>query len=54
MFRHERPQKGRYRQFTQFGVEFMGDESIHDDIDLLMSRMFFEELNLMVLNSISL
>ncbi len=47
MFRHERPQKGRYRQFTQFGVEFMGDESIHEDIDLLlMSRMFFEEIEL--------
>ena len=23
-FRHEKPQKGRYRQFTQFGVEVMG------------------------------
>ena len=47
MFRHERPQKGRYRQFTQFGVEFMGDESIHEDIDLLlMSRMFFEKIEL--------
>ena len=47
MFRHERPQKGRYRQFTQFGVEFMGDESINEDIDLLlMSKMFFEEIKL--------
>ena len=47
MFRHERPQKGRYRQFTQFGVEFMGDETIHEDIDLLlMSKMFFEEIKL--------
>ncbi len=47
MFRHERPQKGRYRQFTQFGVEFMGDESIYDDIDLLlMSKMFFEAIKL--------
>ena len=47
MFRHERPQKGRYRQFTQFGVEFMGNESIHEDIDLLlMSKMFFEEIEL--------
>ena len=36
MFRHERPQKGRYRQFTQFGVEFYGDQSYHDDIDLLL------------------
>ena len=24
MFRHERPQKGRYRQFHQFGVEAFG------------------------------
>lgn len=24
MFRHERPQKGRYRQFNQFGVEALG------------------------------
>lgn len=47
MFRHERPQKGRYRQFTQFGVEFMGDNSIHEDIDLLlMSKMFFEEIKI--------
>ncbi len=47
MFRHERPQKGRYRQFTQFGVEFMGNESIHEDIDLLlMSKMFFEVIKL--------
>ncbi len=47
MFRHERPQKGRYRQFTQFGIEFMGDKSISDDIDLiLMSHKFFKEVNL--------
>ena len=24
MFRHERPQKGRYREFTQFGAEALG------------------------------
>ena len=47
MFRHERPQKGRYRQFTQFGVEFMGNQSINEDIDLLlMSKMFFEQIQL--------
>ena len=47
MFRHERPQKGRYRQFTQIGVEFMGDDSVLDDIDLLsMSKTFFDNLNL--------
>ena len=27
MFRHERPQKGRQRQFTQMGVENIGDKS---------------------------
>lgn len=27
MFRHERPQKGRYRQFSQFGVEVIGVKS---------------------------
>jgi histidyl-tRNA synthetase len=27
MFRYERPQKGRYRQFKQLGVEFLGVES---------------------------
>ncbi|MBR3693548.1 MAG: histidine--tRNA ligase [Erysipelotrichales bacterium] len=27
MFRHERPQKGRYRQFSQFGVECIGVKS---------------------------
>ena len=36
MFRHERPQKGRYRQFNQFGVEFFGESSFYDDIDLLL------------------
>tara|TARA_Y100000768_G_scaffold374027_1_gene343320 strand:- start:4753 stop:6015 length:1263 start_codon:yes stop_codon:yes gene_type:complete len=36
MFRHERPQKGRYRQFNQFGVEFFGEESFSEDIDLLL------------------
>ena len=47
MYRHERPQKGRYRQFTQIGVEFMGDNSILDDIDLLsMSKTFFDKINL--------
>ena len=24
MFRHEKPQKGGYRQFTQFGIEYFG------------------------------
>ena len=48
MFRHERPQKGRYRQFSQFGVEFFGDAGYTDDIDLLLLiTKIFEKLNLL-------
>ena len=35
MFRHERPQKGRYRQFHQVGVEAFGIESPDLDAELL-------------------
>ncbi|HEV7799573.1 MAG TPA: histidine--tRNA ligase, partial [Burkholderiales bacterium] len=33
MFRHERPQKGRYRQFHQFGVEALGYTGPDIDIE---------------------
>ena len=33
MFRHERPQKGRYRQFHQFGVEALGFAGPDIDIE---------------------
>lgn len=36
MFRHERPQKGRYRQFTQIGAEVFGIESPDIDAELMM------------------
>jgi histidyl-tRNA synthetase len=35
MFRHERPQKGRYRQFYQIGVEALGIDHPHVDIEIL-------------------
>lgn len=35
MFRHERPQKGRYRQFHQFNAESIGISSITDDVRFL-------------------
>ncbi len=35
MFRHERPQKGRYRQFHQIGVEAFGIESADLDAELI-------------------
>lgn len=47
MFRHERPQKGRYRQFHQFGVEAFG--MVGPDIDveqILMCQRLWEMLGL--------
>ena len=35
MFRHERPQKGRYRQFTQFGVEAFGMSGPNIELELI-------------------
>ena len=36
MFRHERPQKGRYRQFHQIGIEVFGLDGPDVDAELLM------------------
>ena len=35
MFRHERPQKGRQRQFTQFGIEAIGAKSPQIDAEAI-------------------
>ena len=35
MFRHERPQAGRLRQFHQFGVEYFGTQDAKADIDVI-------------------
>ncbi len=35
MFRRERPQRGRYRQFFQFGIELLGVEKPQADIEVL-------------------
>jgi len=35
MFRHERPQKGRLRQFHQFGAEMFGTDSPYADAEVL-------------------
>lgn len=36
MFRYERPQSGRLRQFSQFGIECVGTNSVYDDADVLI------------------
>jgi histidyl-tRNA synthetase len=47
MFRHERPQKGRYRQFYQFGVETYGFQGPDIDLELLLlSRRLWRALGI--------
>ncbi|WP_426414649.1 histidine--tRNA ligase [Aestuariirhabdus sp. LZHN29] len=48
MFRHERPQKGRYRQFYQIGVETFGMEGPDIDAELIMlSARLWRELGIL-------
>lgn len=49
MFRYDRPQSGRYRQFNQFGFEAIGD--MHPVLDaqlIILTYKFFEELGIPV------
>jgi histidyl-tRNA synthetase len=47
MFRYERPQKGRFRQFYQIGVEALGTSDPKLDAEILfMLRLFLERIGL--------
>ena len=47
MFRHERPQRGRYRQFHQVGVEALGYAGPDVDAEvILMARALWRDLGL--------
>ncbi|HEX2790102.1 MAG TPA: histidine--tRNA ligase [Steroidobacteraceae bacterium] len=47
MFRHERPQKGRYRQFYQFDLEALGFAGPDVDIELIaLSARLWRELGI--------
>ncbi|MFH0781337.1 MAG: histidine--tRNA ligase [Pseudomonadota bacterium] len=49
MFRHERPQKGRLRQFHQMDIEVLGSENPRIDAELMaMGAMFLGELGISV------
>jgi histidyl-tRNA synthetase len=49
MFRHERPQKGRLRQFHQMDIEVLGSENPQVDTELMaMGAMLFDELGIKV------
>ncbi|MCH4810761.1 histidine--tRNA ligase [Vreelandella neptunia] len=48
MFRYERPQKGRYRQFHQIGIEAFGFDGPDIDAEvILLSARLWQELGLM-------
>ncbi|MDE0152226.1 MAG: histidine--tRNA ligase [Bdellovibrionales bacterium] len=47
MFRYERPQKGRFRQFHQCGVEFFGEKSPQAELEIIqMADMILKKLNI--------
>lgn len=47
MFRYDRPQAGRYRQFTQWDVEVLGDQGPAVDAELIeLGQRFYAELGL--------
>jgi histidyl-tRNA synthetase len=41
MFRRERPQKGRYRQFHQIDVEILGQDDPYTDAELMLMLIYF-------------
>ncbi|PHS30240.1 MAG: histidine--tRNA ligase [Sulfurovum sp.] len=47
MFRYERPQKGRLREFHQFGCESFGEGSVYEDFTIItMISQIFEALGI--------
>ncbi|NPA50788.1 MAG: histidine--tRNA ligase [Epsilonproteobacteria bacterium] len=47
MFRYERPQKGRFREFHQFGVESFGFDSVYEDFSIIeMAYNILKSFNL--------
>ncbi|MBN2823977.1 MAG: histidine--tRNA ligase [Campylobacterales bacterium] len=47
MFRYEKPQKGRLREFHQFGCESFGEASVYEDFNIiLMIRDIFDALGI--------
>ncbi|NOY14609.1 MAG: histidine--tRNA ligase [bacterium] len=48
-FRAEKPQKGRYREFTQIDFDIVGDDSFISDAEILwLTAEFFQQLGLKV------
>lgn len=50
-YRYDRPQAGRYREFSQFGIEYLDDASPFSDVESIAMLMhIFENLGLKNLN----
>jgi len=48
MYRHERPQKGRYRQFHQFGLEIFGIEGPEAEAEMIiLAHRLFKKIGLL-------
>ncbi|QCE32170.1 histidine--tRNA ligase [Acetobacteraceae bacterium] len=55
MFRYERPQKGRFREFRQFGAEFIGVEGPWRDAEIIkMASDFLKSLGLLDIVSLEI
>ncbi len=52
MYRYERPQEGRYREFFQAGIELIGDSSVFADIEVIFIAK--EVLEVLGLNKLKL
>ena len=50
MYRYERPQSGRNREFTQFGVEMIGSDDIASDVEVI--SLCYNIFNLLGLDSV--
>lgn len=47
VFRYERPQLGRYRQFDQFGIEILGTDSLYFDAEaIILGYTILKQFNL--------
>ncbi len=55
MFRYERPQKGRLRQFHQFGAELLGVQDYFADIEIIyLAKCFLKNINILSQTSLKI
>ena len=55
MFRYERPQKGRLRQFHQFGAELLGIKDYFADIEIIyLAKCFLKKINVLSQTSLKI